>query len=100
PYRPAPQPVAPGLDSASLPGSSSAVASAAPPVERVDLGASAELTRIVGINTDIAARLREEGIRTLADIANSHPVALATATGVPVGQIVTEDWIGQAQRLM
>lgn len=57
------------------------------------------LIDISGIDTDIAARLEGAGIRTVADLAAAHPVELATATGLPVEQIMTEDWIGQAQRM-
>ncbi len=62
--------------------------------------AGAALTQIAGIDADLAARLEVAGIRTVADLAVAHPVELAAATGVPVGQIMTEDWIGQAQRLL
>jgi predicted flap endonuclease-1-like 5' DNA nuclease len=58
------------------------------------------MTAITGISPDIAEKLRSGGIRSVWDIAQSHPAALAEATGLPVGQIMLEDWIGQAQRLV
>jgi predicted flap endonuclease-1-like 5' DNA nuclease len=58
------------------------------------------MTAITGISPDIAERLRGSGIRSVWDIAQSHPAALAEATGLPVGQVMIEDWIGQAQRLV
>jgi predicted flap endonuclease-1-like 5' DNA nuclease len=58
------------------------------------------LTAITGIDAAMAEKLRDAGIRSVWDIAQSHPAALAEATGQPVGQIMVEDWIGQAQRLM
>ena len=57
------------------------------------------LTDISGIDAAVADRLQAAGIHTVADLAASNPVELAAATGAPVGQILTEDWIGQAQRL-
>jgi predicted flap endonuclease-1-like 5' DNA nuclease len=58
------------------------------------------MTAITGISPDLAEALRGAGIRSVWDIAQSHPAALAEATGLPVGQIMIEDWIGQAQRLV
>jgi predicted flap endonuclease-1-like 5' DNA nuclease len=57
------------------------------------------LTDISGVDSAVADRLQAAGIQTINDLASSDPVELATATGVPVGQIMTEDWIGQARRL-
>jgi predicted flap endonuclease-1-like 5' DNA nuclease len=99
---PAPRPAIDGASANALPESSDmapVATPAMPPVPPSELGSAASLTRVNGIDTHIAARLRESGIRTLNDLANSHPVELATASGVPVGQIMTEDWIGQAQRM-
>lgn len=58
------------------------------------------MTAISGIDADVAEKLRGAGIRSVWDIAQSHPAALAEAAGLPVGQIMIEDWIGQAQRLV
>jgi predicted flap endonuclease-1-like 5' DNA nuclease len=80
------------------------VATAAAPELDVDAPAASgtrlPMTAITGIDADIAERLRSAGIRTVWDIAQSHPAALAEASGLPVGQIMIEDWIGQAQRLV
>ena len=58
------------------------------------------MTAIKGIDADLAEKLRGAGIRSVWDISQSHPAALAEASGLPVGQIMIEDWIGQAQRLV
>jgi hypothetical protein len=58
------------------------------------------LTAIAGIDPDTAEKLRSAGLRSVWDVSQSHPAALAEATGLPVGQIMLEDWIGQAQRLV
>lgn len=63
-------------------------------------GARVPMTAITGVSADLAEKLRGAGIRSVWDIAHSHPAALAEATGVPVGQIMVEDWIGQAQRIV
>jgi predicted flap endonuclease-1-like 5' DNA nuclease len=117
PYQPTPQPAAPtaggsGGGFAPLPESSdlaapvvlaaaSAPEATAPaPAEEAGAAVGAPvLIAISGIDAAVASRLEAAGIRTVADLAASDPVELATASGVPVGQIMVEDWIGQARRL-
>ncbi len=82
------EPVAP------VPATSLDVESPALPGPRIPM------TAITGIDADTAEKLRSAGIRSVWDIAQSHPAALAEATGLPVGQIMLDDWIGQAQRLV
>ena len=84
-------PVAPAA-AVAAPAASLAVAPAA--------GAPLPLTAIAGVTPELADKLRDGGIRSVWDVSQSHPAALAEATGVPVGQIMVEDWIGQAQRLV
>lgn len=62
--------------------------------------APAALTAITGIDAALAERLAAGGVFTVADLASTDVVRLAELTGVTVGQILVEDWIGQAQRLL
>ncbi len=59
-----------------------------------------DLEIVVGVGPDQARQLQAAGIVTLADLAAADPVALAAATQLPVEQIVAEDWVGQAGRLL
>lgn len=88
------EPVTPVAPLAPVSTATLAVDAPAVPAARVPM------TAITGIDADTAERLRGAGIRSVWDIAQSHPAALAEATGLPVGQIMLEDWIGQAQRLV
>lgn len=90
------EPVAPAVDvAAAAPlDEAPAVVVPEPPVDLPGL------TAIAGIDAETAARLEVAGIRTVADLAASHPVELATASGRTVGQVMTDDWIGQAQRML
>ncbi len=96
PVAPPAEPVAPVVPAAIAAG---ALAADEPGVAPVDASLAPVLTDIAGIDAEIAARLEMAGIRTVSELAASHPVELSAATGVTVGQIMTEDWIGQAQRL-
>jgi predicted flap endonuclease-1-like 5' DNA nuclease len=72
---------------------------AAPPSAVGETLAAVRLSAIDGIDEQISERLAAVGILTLADLAAADVTHLAELTGVPVGQILLEDWTGQAQRL-
>jgi len=57
------------------------------------------LQKIVGIGAAAAARLADAGVTTYRDLTSHTPQRLSALTRVPVGKIVSRDWIGQAQRL-
>jgi predicted flap endonuclease-1-like 5' DNA nuclease len=93
----------PRVDGTLAPVAPAAAIAAAPSAD-VNAPATASarmpMTAIAGITPELSEKLRTAGIRSVWDIAHSHPAALAEATGVPVGQIMVDDWIGQAQRLV
>lgn len=60
-----------------------------------DLGNQFPLTHLDGLNMWYEARLLEEGVEDLANLASADIVDLLLATRVPVGRTV--DWIDQAQ---
>jgi Helix-hairpin-helix domain len=63
-----------------------------------------DLRRITGIGPALERRLNEAGILTYQDLAERTPediaAALAEATGVSPQRIASQDWIGQARRLV
>jgi Helix-hairpin-helix domain len=61
--------------------------------------AADDLQKIAGIGTALAARLAGAGVTTYRDLASHTPQRLAALTRVPSGKIVSQNWIGQAQRL-
>jgi predicted flap endonuclease-1-like 5' DNA nuclease len=99
-----------GTQDSAGPGAAQRLDPVAPPAPVVPAGLDVDapaapgprvpMTAITGIDADTAERLRSAGIRSVWDISQSHPAALAEATGLPIGQIMIEDWIGQAQRLV
>jgi hypothetical protein len=58
-----------------------------------------DLQKIAGIGIALAARLAGAGVTTYGDLASQSPERLAALTRVPSAKIVSQDWIGQAQRL-
>ena len=58
-----------------------------------------DLQKIAGIGIALAARLAGAGVATYRDLASHTPQRLAALTRVPSAKIVSQDWIGQAERL-
>ncbi len=60
--------------------------------------------QIKGINQLVEARLHRAGIKTIEDLTNLQPdeifAAIGNLKGVTVKQIVEQDWIGQAHKLV
>lgn len=60
--------------------------------------------QIKGINQLVEARLHRAGIKTLDDLTNLQPeqifAAIGALKGVTVHQIIEQDWIGQARKLV
>jgi hypothetical protein len=61
--------------------------------------AADDLQKIAGIGIALAARLAGAGVATYRDLASHTPQRLAALTRVPSAKIVSQDWIGQAERL-
>jgi hypothetical protein len=61
--------------------------------------AADDLQKIAGVGIALAARLAGAGILTYRDLASHTPQRLAALTRVPSAKIVSQDWIGQAERL-
>jgi hypothetical protein len=61
--------------------------------------AADDLQKIAGIGTALAARLAGAGVTSYRDLASHTPQRLAALTRVPSAKIISQDWIGQAQRL-
>jgi hypothetical protein len=61
--------------------------------------AADDLQKIAGIGIALAARLAGSGVITYRDLASHTPQRLAALTRVPSAKIVSQDWIGQAERL-
>jgi Helix-hairpin-helix domain len=61
--------------------------------------AADDLQKIAGIGIALAARLAGAGVITYRDLASHTPQRLAALTRVPSAKIVSQDWIGQAERL-
>lgn len=68
------------------------------PSEGVE-SAGDDLVQIVGIGPVFAARLRQAGLTTFAQVAAATPEELAAITEQSVDRVVRDDWIGQAKRL-
>jgi len=58
-----------------------------------------DLERIRGIGPVFAARLRQAGITTFAQLAAADPEELAAIVNLPAERVVEDDWIGQARKL-
>jgi predicted flap endonuclease-1-like 5' DNA nuclease len=58
------------------------------------------LVDIPGVDADIAQRLESADIRTVADLAAASVAEVVAATGLPEERVISEDWIGHAQRMM
>jgi predicted flap endonuclease-1-like 5' DNA nuclease len=98
-------PAASGLSEAPVTGVEGAASGVTPAADAAGgvtpgpVAAERPLTDVAGIDAAIADRLRTAGIQTLAELASANAVELSALTGVPMEQIMAEDWIGQAQRL-
>jgi predicted flap endonuclease-1-like 5' DNA nuclease len=99
---PAPQPAAAQPETAGFPRVSISTGSGAPvKVEEGGAGPSEDLTRVDGIDSRMQVRLKELGIRRLADLAGLTSVdvkGLSEALHVG-GRVERENWVGQAQIL-
>lgn len=68
-----------------------------PPVFTVVSPTPQDLTTVNGVGPVAAAKLRQEGITTFADLAAADPVQLAERIGTSQAKIA--DWIKQAKSL-
>jgi len=58
-----------------------------------------DLTRITGIGPRIEAKLKQAGIRTLAQLGRTPVEKLAAISGYSTEQVEQKDWVGQAKAL-
>lgn len=59
-----------------------------------------EFTKIRGIGAATEKKIKEAGIVTYAQLAQTKPEQLAKITGRPVARIIDEGWVAQAQKLV